>query len=64
MSVTTNHSNRRAVWLAATFLGLTFAAGCAIFEADRWNLDRYRDKQAVDIEERLDREKPVVESPF
>jgi hypothetical protein len=39
-------------------------AGCAMWNPDRWNLDRYRDERAVDIEGRLAREKPIVENPF
>lgn len=38
--------------------------GCQMWNAEQWNLDRYRDTRAVDIEEGLSREKPIVESPF
>jgi hypothetical protein len=51
--------------LAAGFL-FTFGplAGCAAWDRDRWNLDRYRDERVVDIEGRLAREKPIVDNPF
>ena len=38
--------------------------GCAAWNPDRWNLNRFRDERAVDIEGRLAREKPIVENPF
>jgi hypothetical protein len=41
-----------------------FAGGCAMWDRDRWNLDRYRDERAVDIEQRLERTEPVVKNPF
>jgi hypothetical protein len=40
------------------------AGGCAFFEKDRWNLDRYRDERAVGIEHRLERTEPIVKNPF
>jgi hypothetical protein len=55
----------RAVGMAAV-IAVTFGplAGCAVWNPDRWNLDRYRDQRAIDIESRLAREKPIVENPF
>jgi hypothetical protein len=41
-----------------------FAGGCAVWDNDRWNLDRYRDERAVDIEQRLERNEPIVKNPF
>ena len=38
--------------------------GCAIWDRDRWNLDRYRDERAVDIDHRLDQAEPIVKNPF
>jgi hypothetical protein len=55
----------RADWLAASLaIAIGPLSGCAMWNADRWNLDRYRDERAVDIEGRLSREKPIVENPF
>jgi hypothetical protein len=39
-------------------------SGCAFFDRDRWNLDRYRDERAVDIDHRLDTAEPIVQNPF
>lgn len=58
------HSNRRYLAAAAGALLFGPIGGCAFFEKDRWNLDRYRDERAIDIEERLERTKPVVKNPF
>lgn len=59
------HSIGRLVLLAVGVI-CSFGplAGCAMWNPDRWNLDRYRDERAVDIEGRLAREKPIVENPF
>lgn len=35
--------------------------GCA---SESWNLEQYRDDRAVDIEDRLTREDPIVKNPF
>lgn len=35
--------------------------GCA---NETWNLDHYRDERAMDIEDRLTREEPIVKNPF
>jgi hypothetical protein len=58
------HSTRRVATAAAIVLLLGPIGGCAFFEKDRWNLDRYRDERAIDIERRLDRSEPIVKSPF
>ncbi len=58
------HSTRRAATAAAIALLLGPISGCAFFEKDRWNLDRYRDERAVDIEHRLERTEPIVKNPF
>jgi hypothetical protein len=50
--------------LAVILLAVGFAGGCSLVDADRWNLDRFRDEQAVDIEQRLTRQEPIVKSPF
>lgn len=33
-------------------------------KAETWNLERYRDQRALDIETRLTEDKPIVENPF
>jgi hypothetical protein len=58
------HSNCRNVLLAAIVALPILAGGCAMWDGDRWNLDRYRDERAVDIEQRLERTEPVVKNPF
>jgi hypothetical protein len=58
------HSTCRVAAVAATFALLGSAAGCALWDKDRWNLDRYRDERAVDIEHRLERSEPIVKNPF
>jgi hypothetical protein len=50
--------------LAALLLLLTSAGGCALWNKDTWNIDHYRDQRAVDIEQRLDRNEPIVKNPF
>lgn len=40
---------------------LAVPLGCA---SDAFSLDRYRDERAMDIENRLTRNEPVVKSPF
>jgi hypothetical protein len=58
------HSIDRLGLSAAVLLLLIQTSGCALWNADRWNLDRYRDQQAVDIEQNLSRKKPIVANPF
>jgi hypothetical protein len=45
-------------WVAAPL------AGCAMFDTDRWQLDRYRDERAVDIDRRLSEDVPIGQNPF
>jgi hypothetical protein len=59
-----NHSNCLLRLAAAILLLLAFNMGCAMWDRDRWNFDRYRDARAVDIEQRLDDAKPIVDNPF
>jgi hypothetical protein len=49
------------ICLAATCGALS---GCAMFDVERWNLDRYRDDRAVDIDRRLSEERTIVPNPF
>jgi hypothetical protein len=58
------HSIVRRIAVAGLLCLPVFFTGCALFNADRWNLDRYRDERAVDIEENLARKKPIVADPF
>jgi hypothetical protein len=58
------HSSPLKRW-TAVILSLPFlAGGCALWDPERWNLDRYRDERAVDIEQRLERDEPIVKNPF
>jgi hypothetical protein len=59
-----NHSNRRVGYAAAILLGLAIAGGCNVFDAERWDLNRYRDQRAVDVDQRLGQDRPMVENPF
>jgi hypothetical protein len=38
--------------------------GCAMWDKDRWNVDRLRDERAVDIDQRLSNDEPIVKNPF
>jgi hypothetical protein len=58
------HSSCRDSCLAAILIISAGAGGCAQWDRERWNLDRYRDERAVDIEQRLERTEPIVENPF
>ena len=44
--------------------GVAPLVGCAMFDAERWKLDRYRDERAVDIDRRLSEEVPIGQNPF
>jgi hypothetical protein len=54
----------RVITLAATLLPLVSAVGCALFREETWDMNRYRDERAVDIDHRLERSEPVVKNPF
>jgi hypothetical protein len=43
---------------------LALVEGCALWDDNRWNLDRFRDERTVDIEQRLERSEPIVKNPF
>jgi hypothetical protein len=59
-----HHSNRRNLLLAA-ILALPFlASGCTLWNEDTWDLNQYRDERAVDIDQRLERNTPIVKNPF
>jgi hypothetical protein len=58
------HFSCRDGCAAAILILVTAACGCALWERDRWNIDRYRDERAVDVERRLERTEPIVKNPF
>jgi hypothetical protein len=58
------HSTCHNAALAAILALAASAAGCALWHKETWNLDRFRDERAVDIEHRLERNEPIVKSPF
>jgi len=59
------HSTRRAIVLAVgVVVVLGPLGGCAMWNKDRWNLDRYRDERAVDIDQRLSQDRSIVPNPF
>jgi hypothetical protein len=39
-------------------------AGCSMWNAERWNINRLRDERAMDIEDNLSRKEPIVADPF
>jgi hypothetical protein len=45
-------------------LPLVFTGGCALFYKETWDISRYRDPRAADIDHRLDRSEPIVKNPF
>ena len=58
------HFSCRFLALAAIVASLAFTGGCALFRKETWNLDRYRDERAVDIDHRLDKAPPIGKNPF
>ena len=46
----------------AVLLGMV--SGCALLEKETWNLERYRDERARDIDARLSEDRPIVQNPF
>jgi hypothetical protein len=59
-----HHSNFRGAGAAGLVLLLALTSGCALFKAESWDLDRFRDERSVDIEHNLSREKPIMANPF
>jgi hypothetical protein len=57
------HFSRRTCCVAAILM-LLVGNGCAMFDREKWDLNRYRDERAVDIEKRLDATTPEVPNPF
>jgi hypothetical protein len=50
--------------LAALLLPLIAMGGCALFHKETWDINRYRDSRAADIDHRLDSSEPIVKNPF
>ena len=58
------HFSCRLALLAAIVAPLVLLGGCAVFHKDFWNVERYRDERAVDIDTRLNKNEPIVKNPF
>ena len=60
------HFTHRLLLLAAIVLPLTTSCGCAFWDWNKadWNLERYRDPRASDIDRRLEKNTPIVQNPF
>ena len=60
------HFSCRLVALAVVAAPLILLGGCRMwnFQKDFWNMDRYRDERAVDIDTRLNKNVPIVKNPF
>ena len=46
------------------FLPLVSAGGCSLWNKELLNPNHYRDARAVDIDNRLQKEVPIVNNPF
>jgi type IV pilus biogenesis protein CpaD/CtpE len=53
-------------WIRSLLLAVVTAsfAGCAMFQKETWDLSRYRDERAVDIDQRLSEDVPIGKNPF
>lgn len=60
------HFTRRLFSLAAILLPLATGGGCMLWNWNKadWNLERYRDSRATDIDHRLEKATPIVQNPF
>jgi hypothetical protein len=60
------HFTRRVIWLAAILLPLAASGGCMLWNWNKadWNLERYRDSRATDIDHRLEKATPIIQNPF
>jgi hypothetical protein len=50
--------------VAAVLLPLVSIGGCALFRKETWDIERYRDERAADIDHRLNQNEPIVKNPF
>ena len=60
------HFSCRLVALAVVAVPLISLGGCRMlnFQKDFWSMDHYRDERAVDIDNRLNKNVPIVKNPF
>jgi hypothetical protein len=60
------HFSCRVLTLAAIAALVLSVGGCRAwnFQKDFWNVDRYRDERAVDVDNRLSKNVPIVKNPF
>lgn len=58
----------RSMTLCGRFCGiivlLGLLPGCALWKAETWDLNNYRDERARDIDARLSSDVPIGPSPF
>ena len=54
----------RLLYLCCMIEMLVPAGGCAVWDRSRWDLSKYRDERASDIDKRLSDSKPIVQNPF
>lgn len=52
------------ILLLFTLLAALTTSGCAAWNTDKWDLSRYRDPRAADIDQRLGGELPSAENSF
>jgi hypothetical protein len=55
---------RRKRLVAFAAAALVTAGGCALWNKELWNPNHYRDERAVDIDNRLEKNVPLVKNPF
>ena len=60
------HFSCRVLTLAAIVAPIISLGGCRMmnFQKDFWNVERYRDERAVDVDTRLQKNVPIVKNPF
>ena len=54
----------RVLFLLCVAALLVPAGGCALWDRSTWDLSKYRDERASDIDQRLSKTKPIVQNPF
>jgi hypothetical protein len=54
----------RFLYLACLIAMLAPVGGCALWDKSTWDLSKYRDERASDIDDRLSKSKPIVQNPF
>jgi hypothetical protein len=58
------HLTHRICCLAAVLMPVAFAGGCALWNKELLDPNHYRDPRAVDIDDRLQKDVPIVKNPF